>query len=72
MLSCVLMGTSRYQVAVVRRQAAAKGCEGLEVLTIDRCQGRDAAAVLVSLAITATPASGTGKHKALQICCCDN
>lgn len=37
------------QVALMQRQAAARGWAGLETLTVDKCQGRDKDAVIVSL-----------------------
>jgi len=39
----------RAQVALLQREAKARGWGGLEVLTVDRFQGRDKAAVVLSL-----------------------
>jgi DNA replication ATP-dependent helicase Dna2 len=37
------------QVALMQRQAAARGWGGLETLTVDQCQGRDKEIAIVSL-----------------------
>lgn len=37
------------QVALLERRARQAGLEGVEVLTVDKCQGRDKQAVLLSL-----------------------
>ncbi len=37
------------QVALIQRLAKLRGWDGLEALTIDRCQGRDKDVILVSM-----------------------
>lgn len=50
----------RAQVALLQREAKARGWGGLEVLTVDRFQGRDKAAVVLSL-VRCNGAGGAGR-----------
>ena len=48
------------QVALLQRQAAAHNWHDVEVLTVDKCQGRDKPALLLSL-VRSNPEGSTGR-----------
>ena len=53
-ISCLVSDFAAVQVSLLQRMVSAEGWEKIEVLTVDKCQGRDMPALLVSLVRCAT------------------